>query len=55
MSHEQLSTRILAENTKISSDKMRKGEISKDDWKTIVNVSKDLELSKSEFISGGYI
>ena len=43
MSHEQLSTRILAERTKISSDKMRKGEILKNDWKKIVDVSKDLE------------
>ena len=43
MSHEQLSTRILAEKTNISSDKMRKGEILKNDWKKIVDVSKDLE------------
>ena len=43
MSHEQLSTRILAEKTKISSDKMRKGEILKNDWKKIVEISKDLE------------
>ena len=43
MSHEQLSTRILAEKTKISSDKMRKGEILKNDWKIIVDISKDIE------------
>ena len=43
MSHEQLATRILAEKTKISSDKMRKGEISKNDWKKIVDASKHLE------------
>ena len=43
MSHEQLSTRILAEKTNISSDKMRKGEIFKNDWKKIVDISKDLE------------
>ena len=43
MSHEQLSTRILAEKTNISSDRMRKGEILKNDWKKIVDISKDLE------------
>ena len=43
MSHEQLATRILAEKTKISSDKMRKGEILKNDWQKIVDVSKNIE------------
>jgi len=33
MSSEQLATRILAEQTRISGDKMRKAELSKDDFK----------------------
>jgi len=43
MSAEQLATRVLAEQTKISGDKMRKAELSKDDIKKIVKVSSDLE------------
>ena len=43
MSHEQLATRVLAEQTKISSDKMRKAELSKDDFKTIAKVSQSLQ------------
>ncbi len=43
MSTEQLATRILAEQSRISSDKMRKAELSKDDFKKIAKVSSDLE------------
>ena len=43
MSSEQLATRILAEQTKISGDKMRKAELSKDDFKKIAKSSSDLE------------
>ena len=43
MSTEQLATRILAEQSRISSDKMRKAELSKDDFKKIAKVSSELE------------
>ncbi|PPR45948.1 MAG: Replicative DNA helicase [Alphaproteobacteria bacterium MarineAlpha5_Bin8] len=44
MSAEQLATRILAEQSKISSDKMRKVvELTKDDFKKIAKVSSELE------------
>ena len=43
MSSEQLATRILAEQTKIPGDKMRKAELSKDDFKKIAKASSDLE------------
>ncbi|PPR48763.1 MAG: Replicative DNA helicase [Alphaproteobacteria bacterium MarineAlpha5_Bin5] len=43
MSAQQLATRVLAEQTKISGDKMRKAELTKDDIKKIVKVSSDLE------------
>ena len=43
MSSEQLATRILAQESKISGDKMRKAELSKDDFKKIAKVSSDLE------------
>ncbi len=43
MSSEQLATRILAEQSKISSDKMRKAELSKNDFTKIAKVSSDLE------------
>jgi replicative DNA helicase len=43
MSSEQLATRILAEQSKISSDKMRKAELTKDDFKNIANISSKLE------------
>ncbi len=43
MSSEQLATRILAEQTKISGDKMRKAELSKDDFSKIAHASSDLE------------
>ncbi len=43
MSSEQLATRILAEQTKISGDKMRKAELSKQDFNKIAKTSSDLE------------
>ncbi len=43
MSAEQLATRVLAEQSQISGDKMRKAELSKDDFKKIAKVSSDLE------------
>ncbi len=43
MSSEQLATRILAEQTKISGDKMRKAELSKEDFKKIARASSELE------------
>ncbi len=43
MSSEQLATRVLAEQSRISSDKMRKAELSKDDFKNIAKVSSELE------------
>ena len=43
MSSEQLATRILAERCKISGDKMRKAELSKEDFKKIANTSTELE------------
>ena len=43
MSSEQLATRILAEQTKISGDKMRKAEFSKDDFSKIAKTSSDLD------------
>ena len=43
MSSEQLATRILAEQTKISGDKMRKAELSKDDFNKIAKTSSKLE------------
>ena len=43
MSSEQLATRILAEQSRISGDKMRKAELSKDDFKNIANISSKLE------------
>lgn len=43
MSSEQLATRVLAEQSKISSDKMRKAELNKEDFKKIAKVSSELE------------
>tara|TARA_Y200000002_G_scaffold376611_1_gene380768 strand:- start:914 stop:2413 length:1500 start_codon:yes stop_codon:yes gene_type:complete len=43
MSSEQLATRILAEQTKISGDKMRKAELNKDDFNKIAKKSSELE------------
>jgi len=44
MSSEQLATRILAERTKISGDKMRKAELNKDDFNKIAKSSAELEF-----------
>ena len=43
MSAEQLATRVLAEQSKITSDKMRKGDLTNDDWKKIAKVGSELE------------
>ena len=43
MSAEQLATRVLAQESKISGDKMRKAELSKEDFKKIAKTSSDLE------------
>ena len=43
MSSEQLATRILAEQTKISGDKMRKAELNKNDFNKIAKTSSELE------------
>ena len=43
MSSEQLATRILAEQTKISGDKMRKAELNKNDFNRIAKTSSELE------------
>jgi len=43
MSAEQLATRVLAQESKISGDKMRKAELSKVDWKKIADVTSQLE------------
>ena len=43
MSAEQLATRILAEQSKISSNKMRKAELTKEDFKKIAKISSELE------------
>ncbi len=43
MSSEQLATRILAEQTKISGDKMRKADLTKNDFNMIAKISSKLE------------
>ena len=43
MSAEQLATRVLAQESKISGDKMRKAELSKEDFKKIAKTSSELE------------
>ncbi len=43
MSSEQLATRILAEQTKISGDKMRKAELTKNDFNNIAKTTSKLE------------
>lgn len=42
MSSEQLATRILAEEAGISSEKIRKGEIRKDDFPKFIDISRKL-------------
>ena len=43
MSAEQLATRILAEQTAIPSERIRRGELSNDDFERMVIVSQELE------------
>ncbi|MBH66899.1 MAG: replicative DNA helicase [Rhodospirillaceae bacterium] len=43
MSAEQLATRILSENTEISSEKIRRGELSSSDFQKLVKSSQELE------------
>ena len=43
MSAEQLATRILSENTEISSEKIRRGELSSNDFQKLVKSSQELE------------
>src|SRR3546814_11230275 len=43
MSAEQLATRILAERTNISSEKLRRGQLNDDDFGLLVQASQDLE------------
>ena len=47
MSAEQLATRVLAQESKISGDKMRKAELSKEDFKKIAKTSSELRKYKS--------
>ena len=49
MSSEQLATRILAESSNIPSEKIRTGNISKNDFQSVVNSSEELS-SLSLFI-----
>tara|TARA_Y100000996_G_scaffold410269_1_gene392337 strand:- start:1458 stop:2975 length:1518 start_codon:yes stop_codon:yes gene_type:complete len=43
MSSEQLATRVLAEQSKISGDKMRKAELTREDFSKIAKTSNELE------------
>ena len=43
MSAEQLATRILSETTNISSEKIRRGELSSNDFQKLVQSSQDIE------------
>ena len=43
MSSEQLATRILAEQTRITGDKMRKADLNKNDFNKIAKTSSELE------------
>lgn len=43
MSAEQLATRIIAEQTEISSEKIRRGKISEQEFQKLVAVSQDLQ------------
>ena len=43
MSSEQLATRIIAEQTSISSEEIRRGKISEDEFQRLVEVSRDLQ------------
>ena len=43
MSSEQLATRIIAEQTGVSSEYIRRGKISEDEFQKLVDVSRDLQ------------
>ena len=43
MSSEQLATRIIAEQTAISSEEIRRGKITEDEFQRLVEVSRDLQ------------
>ncbi len=43
MSAEQLATRVLSEQTAIPSEKLRRGQLSNDDFLNVVRVSQELE------------
>jgi replicative DNA helicase len=45
MSAEQLATRILSEQSEIPSEKIRRGMISEDDFRRLVEVSKQMSVS----------
>ena len=44
MSSEQLSTRILAEQSRIKSNDIRRGKINQDDFERFIEASKNLEM-----------
>jgi replicative DNA helicase len=44
MSSEQLATRLLSEESRVSSDRIRKGEIAERDFVRFVSVAKELQL-----------
>ena len=46
MSAEQLANRILAEQASISSDKIRRGKLNKDDFSKLSQVSKEISSNK---------
>ena len=45
MSAEQLATRILSENTSISSEKIRRGELSSNDFQKLVQSSQEIDCA----------
>ena len=45
MSAEQLANRILAEQSKLSSDKIRRGKLSKEDFASLDKISKTVASS----------
>ena len=45
MSAEQLATRVLSETIGVSSDKIRRGELSQDNFQKLVHASQDLEAA----------
>ena len=47
MSAEQLATRILSENTEISSEKIRRGELSSNDFQKLVKSSQEAGVSST--------